>query len=94
MIPSKIAAVTPTATTFQLRQQKDQEQQKTRQGDMTVVRMNALDHHIERLEAKLSFLMRSYDDSPADLLYQYEKKIAIVKQEINEVMERRRYQIG
>ena len=88
MIPSKIAAVTPTATTFQLRQQKDQEQQKTRQGDMTVVRMNALDHHIERLEAKLSFLIRSYD-SPADLLYQYEKKIAIVKQEINEVMERR-----
>jgi hypothetical protein len=94
MIPSKIAAVTPTATTFRLRQQKDQEQQKTRQGDMTVVRMDALDHHIERLEAKLSFLIRSYDDSPADLLYQYEKKIAIVKQEINEVMERRWYQIG
>jgi hypothetical protein len=62
---------------------------------MSVVGMNALDHHIERLEAKLSFLIRSYDDgSPVDLLYQYEKKIAIVKQEINEVMERRRYQIG
>ncbi len=95
MIPSKIAAATtPTATTFQLRQQKDQEQQKTGQGDMTVVKMKALDHHVKRLEAKLSFLIRSYDDSSADLLYQYEKKIAIVKQEINEVMERRRYQIG
>ncbi len=93
MIPSKTAA-TPTTTTFQLRQQKDQEQQKTRQGDMAVVRMNALDHHIKRLEAKLSFLIRSSDDSPADLLYQYEKKIAIVKQEINEVMELRRCQIG
>lgn len=93
MIPSKTAA-TPAATTFQLRQQKDQEQQKTRQGDMVVVRINALDHHIQRLEAKLSFLIRSSEDSPADLLYQYEKKIAIVKQEINEVMERRRYQIG
>lgn len=93
MIPSKTAA-TPTTTTFQLRQQQDQEQQKTRQGDMAVVRMNALDHHIKRLEAKLSFLIRSSDNSPADLLYQYEKKIAIVKQEINEVMERRRYQIG
>ncbi len=93
MISSKTAAAT-TATTFPLRQQKDQEQQNTRQGDMSVVGTNALDHHIERLEAKLSFLIRSYDDdSPVDLLYQYEKKIAIVKQEINEVMERRRCQI-
>ncbi len=95
MMPAKTAAPPTTATTLPLRQQKDQEQQKTRQGDMSVVGMNALDHHIERLEAKLSFLIRSYDDgSPVDLLYQYEKKIAIVKQEINEVMERRRYQIG
>jgi hypothetical protein len=93
MMPSKTAAPT-TATTLPLRQQKDQEQQKTRQGDMSVFGMSTLDHHIERLEAKLSFLIRSYnDDSPVDLLYQYEKKIAIVKQEINEVMERRRYQI-
>ncbi len=94
MISSKKIAATPTTATFPLRQQKDREQQKTRQGDMTIVRMNALDHHIKRLEAKLSFLIRSYDNCPADLLYQYEKKIAIVKQEINEVMERRRYQIG
>jgi hypothetical protein len=93
MIPLKTAATTTTPT-FPLRQQKNQEQQKTRQGDMTVVGMNALDHHIERLEAKLSFLIRSYDNSPTNSLYQYEKKIAIVKQEINEVMERRRYQIG
>lgn len=93
MIPSKTAATT-TTTTFPLRRQKNQEQQKTRQGDMTVVGMNALDHHIERLEAKLSFLIRSYDNSPTNSLYQYEKKIAIVKQEINEVMERRPCQIG
>jgi hypothetical protein len=86
---------TATTTTFPLREEKDQQQQqKTRQGDMTVVRMKALDHHMERLEAKLSFLIRSYNDSRTDsLLYQYEKKIAIVKQEINEVMERRRCQI-
>jgi hypothetical protein len=90
---------TATTTTFPLREEKDQQQQqqqqqKTRQGDMTVVGMKALDHHIERLEAKLSFLIRLYNDSRTDsLLYQYEKKIAIVKQEINEVMERRRCQI-
>ena len=84
---------TATTTTFSLRQQKNQERQKRRQGDMTVIGMKALDHHIERLEAKLSFLIRSYDDSRTDLLYQCEKKIAIVKQEINEVMERRRCQI-
>jgi hypothetical protein len=85
---------TATTTTFPLREEKDQQQQKTRQGDMTVVGMKALDHHIERLEAKLSFLIRSYNDSRTDsLLYQYEKKIAIVKQEINEVMEWRRRQI-
>jgi hypothetical protein len=83
-----------TTTTFPLREEKNQQQQKTRQGNMTVVGMKALDHHIERLEAKLSFLIRSYNDSHTDsLLYQYEKKIAIVKQEINEVMERRRCQI-
>ena len=91
MIPLKTA----TTATFPLRQEKNhQQQQKTRQGDMTAVGMKALDHHIERLEAKLSFLIRSYDDSPTDLLYQYKKKIAIVKQEINEVMEQRRCQIG
>jgi hypothetical protein len=91
MIPLETTA---TTTTFPLREEKDQQQQKTREGDMTVVGMKALDHHIERLEAKLSFLIRSYNDSRTDsLLYQYEKKIAIVKQEINEVIERRRCQI-
>lgn len=93
MIPLKTAATTTTPT-FPLRQQKNQEQQKTRQGVMSVAGMNALDHHIERLEAKLSFLIRSYDDSPTNSLYQYEKKIAIVKKEINEVMEMRRCQIS
>jgi hypothetical protein len=87
MIPLKTAATT-TTTTSPLRQQK------TRQGVISVAGMNALDHHIERLEAKLSFLIRSYDDSPTNSLYQYEKKIAIVKKEINEVMEMRRCQIG
>ena len=53
--------------------------------------IKSLDHHIERLEAKLSFLIRSYDDSCIDLLLlsQYEKKIAIVKQEINDAAEQR-----
>jgi hypothetical protein len=60
-------------------------------GAVTVVGMNALDHHIERLEAKLSFLIRSYDAPRTDLLYQYDKKIATVKQEINDAMEQRRF---
>jgi hypothetical protein len=47
------------------------------------------DDHIERLEAKLSFLVRSYDDPNSDLLYQYEKKVATVKQEINDATELR-----
>ena len=51
--------------------------------------MEALDRHIESLEAKLSFLIRSYDDPSTDLLYQYDKKIATVKQEINDAMEHR-----
>jgi uncharacterized small protein (DUF1192 family) len=45
--------------------------------------------HIERLEAKLSFLIRSYDDPNSDLLYQYEKKVATLKREINDAMEQR-----
>ena len=47
------------------------------------------DDHIERLEAKLSFLIRSYEDPNVDLLYQYEKKVAILKQEINDAIEQR-----
>ncbi len=54
------------------------------------VAIKVLDYHIERLEAKLLFLIRSCDDSCTDLsLYQYEKKIATVKQEIAGLMEER-----
>ena len=52
--------------------------------------IKALDYHIERLETKLSFLIRSSDDPYTDLLYQYEKKIATVKQEIDDATEQRR----
>jgi hypothetical protein len=47
------------------------------------------DDHIERLEAKLSFLIRSYDDPNLDLLYQYEKKVDTLKREINDAIEQR-----
>jgi uncharacterized protein YbbC (DUF1343 family) len=87
MMPLKTAT---TSITFRGLQQKNQQEQKTRQGDVTVVGMKALDRHIERLEAKLSFLIRSYDAPSTDLLYQYDKKIATVKQEINDAMEQRR----
>ena len=93
MMPLKTTPTTTTSTST-FRREKNQQQQKTKEGDMTVVGIKALDDHIERLEAKLSFLIRLYNDSCTDLLsYQYEKKIAILKQEINEVMERRRCQI-
>jgi hypothetical protein len=66
-------------------------------GDVTVedeieVAIKMWDDHIERLEAKLSFLIRSYDDHDdqnLDLLYQYEKKVATLKREINDAMEQR-----
>jgi uncharacterized protein YbbC (DUF1343 family) len=87
MMPLKTAT---TTITFRGRQLKNQHQQKTRQSDVTVVGMKALDRHIARLEAKLSFLIRSYDAPRTDLLYQYDKKIATVKQEINDAMEQRR----
>jgi hypothetical protein len=78
-----------TSTTFSGRQQK------TRQDDVIAVRINVLDDHIERLEAKLSFLTRSYDEDPrTDLLYQYEKKISTIKQEIDDAMEQRRRRSG
>ncbi|HEU4823607.1 MAG TPA: hypothetical protein VFS97_09320 [Nitrososphaeraceae archaeon] len=54
------------------------------------IAIRALDHHIERLEAKLSFLIRSYGDPREDSLYQYQKKIATVKQEIDDMTEQRR----
>ncbi len=47
------------------------------------------DDHIERLEAKLTFLIRSYDDHNSDLLYYYEKKLATLKREINDALEQR-----
>jgi len=83
---------TPTTiNTLQVRQLKNQQQQKTRQGDVTVVEMNALDRHIETLEAKLSFLVKLCDDPRTDLSYQYDKKIATIKQEIKEAMDRREH---
>ena len=88
MMPLKTATTTITFRGRQLKNQ--QQQQKTRQGDVALVGMEALDRHIERLEAKLSFLIRSYDAPHTDLLYQYDKKIATVKQEINDAMEQRR----
>lgn len=62
--------------------------------DLTVVdeievEVKMWDDHIERLEAKLSFLIRSYDDPNLDLLYQYEKKVATLKREINDAIEQR-----
>ncbi len=62
--------------------------------DLTVVdeievAVKMWDDHIERLEAKLSFLIRSYDDPNLDLLYQYEKKVATLKREINDAIEQR-----
>jgi hypothetical protein len=63
-------------------------------NDVTVVdeievAIKMWDDHIEILEAKLSFLIRSYDDPNSDLLYQYEKKVATLKREINDAMEQR-----
>jgi hypothetical protein len=52
------------------------------------------DDHIERLEAKLSFLIRSNHDTNLDLLYQYEKKVTTLKREINDAMEQRQTFIG
>ncbi len=68
-------------------------------GDVTVVDevevlIKMWDDHIERLEAKLSFLIRSYNDPNSDLLYQYEKKVATLKREINDAMEQRQVLIG
>ena len=62
--------------------------------DLTVVdeievEVKMWDDHIERLEAKLSFLIRSYDDPNLDLLYQYEKKVVTLKREINDAIEQR-----
>jgi hypothetical protein len=77
---------TTTATTFGERQQKT-----IQGGRVTVIEVAILDRHIERLEAKLWFLIRSYaDDSLTDLSDEYEKKIATVKQEIDDTMEHRR----
>ncbi len=58
------------------------------------VEVKMWDDHIERLEAKLSFLIRSYDDPNFDLLYQHEKKVATLKREINDAVEQRHMIIG
>jgi hypothetical protein len=57
--------------------------------DEIEVEVKMWDDHIERLEAKLSFLIRSYDDPDLDLLYQHEKKVATLKREINDAIEQR-----
>jgi hypothetical protein len=48
-----------------------------------------LDHHIEILEAMLLFLIRLPDPHKDLLLYQYEKKVATVKQEIDFAVKQR-----
>jgi hypothetical protein len=63
-------------------------------GDVTSVdeieaAIKTWDDHIGRREAKLTFLIRSYDDPNPDLLYQNEKKVATLKREINDAMEQR-----
>ena len=57
--------------------------------DEIEVAVKMWDDHIERLEAKLSFLIRSYEDPNLDLLYQYEKKVTTLKREINDAIEQR-----
>jgi hypothetical protein len=77
---------TTTATTL------GEGQQKTIQDDhVTVIEVAILDRHIERLKAKLLFVIGSYDDDPhTNLSNQYKKKIATIKQEIDDTMEHRR----
>ena len=54
------------------------------------VTIKALDHHIQKLEAKLSFLIKSYVYNPhAASLYEYEKKITTVRKEIEHAKEER-----
>ena len=53
------------------------------------VAVKMCDDHIDRLEAKLSFLIQSYEDPNFDLLYQYEKKVATLRREINDAIEQR-----
>jgi hypothetical protein len=68
-------------------------------SDVTVVdeievAVKMWDDHIDRLEAKLSFLIRSNHDANLDLLYQYEKKVATLKREINDAIEQRQMSIS
>jgi hypothetical protein len=63
-------------------------------ADGIAVAVKMWDDHIERLEAKLSFLIRSNHDANLDLLYQHEKKVATLKREINDAMEQRQMLIG
>ena len=62
--------------------------------DETEVAVKIWDDHIERLEAKLSFLITSYDGSNSDLFYQHEKKVSTIKREISDAIEQREALIG
>jgi hypothetical protein len=82
--------ITTTSSTSQEQQQKIRQAGHVNAIDIEVA-VEALDRHIDRLVAKMSFLIRSYDDHPrTDLSDQYEKKIATIKQEIDDTMEQRR----
>ena len=67
---------------------------KNKKSNVTVVdeidvAIKIWDDHIKKLEAKLSFLVRMYDDYNSDFLYQQDKKVATLKREINDAMEQR-----
>jgi hypothetical protein len=77
--------------------QRLQQKPKKQGSDLTVVIeieviIKALDRHIETLQAKLAFLIASYDDYDRRINFsdQYKKKIATVKQEIDDAIQRRR----
>jgi predicted RNase H-like nuclease (RuvC/YqgF family) len=82
--------ITTTSTRFQEHQQKTTQAGHVNAIDIELA-IKGLDHHIERLEAKMSFLIRSYDYHPlTDLSDQYEKKLATIKEEIDDTVEHRR----
>jgi hypothetical protein len=62
--------------------------------DAIEVAIKMWDDHIERLEAKLLFLIGSYDDHNSDLSYQHEKRVTTLKREINDAIEQRQMLIG
>jgi hypothetical protein len=84
----------PTSTTTEKLAATEQKMGDVSVADGIGAAVKIWDDHIERLEAKLSFLIRSYDGSRPHLIYQYEKKIATLKREINDAMEQRQTLIG